>query len=96
MLRISNKKRNFVNVQRVFPEDREIVLRKSQHHFDVIKAGISDGVSSSTGIFDEAIGDVPEVFNQNFDNLDIADALLRGNVGAKKASDVAEKGVSTD
>lgn len=78
------------------PDDAEVVLRSSQHHFDVIKAGISDGVSSTTGIFDEAIGDVPEVFNQNYDNLDIADALLRGNVGARKASDVAEKGVKVD
>ena len=96
MLKISNKKRSFVSVIRIIPDDTEVVLRSSQHHFDVIKAGISDGVSSSTGIFDEAIGDVPEVFNQNYDNLDIADALLRGNVGARKASDIAEKGVQVD
>lgn len=96
MLPISNKKRNFVNVKRIYPDNNEIVLRTSQHHFDVIKAGISDGVSSATGIFDEAIGDVPEIFNQNYDNLDIADALLRGNIGARKASDVAEKGVHVD
>lgn len=95
MLPISNKKRTFVQVKRIYPDNTEIVLRCSQHHFDVIKAGIADGISSTTGIFDESVGDVPEIFNQNYDNLDLADALLRGNIGAKKASNVAEKGIES-
>ena len=96
MLKISNKKRNFVTVKRVVDNPPQIVLRSSQCYFHLLKAGISDGISSATGIYDDVPGDVPDVFNPNMDKLDLAHALLRSGAGTKTASKVAEDGVSSN
>lgn len=95
MLKLSHRRRNFVVTESVIDSSNEVVLRPSQNHFDLVKSGIVDGVSSGTGLYDDVPGDPPEIFNMSYDRLDLADSLLRGNVGHKKASDLAEKGVQS-
>lgn len=95
MLPISNKRRVFVKTNVVVPDPVEVVERPAQHYFRVLKAGISDGVSSATGIYDDLPGDVPVIFNPAYDNLDLADALLRQGSGAATASKVASEGVQS-
>lgn len=74
--------------------ETEAILRPAQHHFDLIKANIADGCTSTTAIFDEAIGEVPSVFNQSVSKLELADELMRrgSNSQAQKvAADGVEK-----
>ena len=77
----------------------EPVYRKSQHHFDLIKHNISDGVSSSTGLFDEAEmpGSVDydgstNPFSARADKFDLANALLTAGGAKRDANSVASSG----
>lgn len=97
------KKKDFIpqsrrQIRRVKPiySSNEPVLRQSQNHFDLVKAGVLDGVSSSTGLFDEAFGEVPELFQQKQSRLDLANALMLRGASAKTASKVASDGVTVE
>lgn len=97
------KKKDFIpqsrrQTRRVQPiySSKEPVLRQSQNHFDLIKAGVVEGVSSSTGLFDESFGDVPELFLQKQSRLELANALMLRGASAKTASKVASDGVSVE
>ena len=70
----------------------EEISRPAQHHFDLIKSGISDGVTSSTGLFDETSGDVPSIFSQQSDKFELADELLRAGISRREAQKVASDG----
>lgn len=72
------------------------VLRPAQRHHDLRRANVVDGVSSSTGLYDDAVGDVPEVFNPNIDRLELADMLMRRGMSPTKSSDVAADGVKVE
>ncbi|MBR5585649.1 MAG: hypothetical protein IKW36_05355 [Alistipes sp.] len=72
--------------------DRVEVYRTSQHHFDMIKSGIADGVSSSTGLFDDSEGPVPSIFTQRLDRFELADELMRSGLSRKESQRVASDG----
>lgn len=95
MIAVSNKKRNFVKCSAILP-DRQSVLKPSQHYHDVLKAGIVDGVCSGTGLFDDAPGPVPLVFNPHLDNLDLANALIRSGGSLSDAQKLASDGVGIE
>lgn len=72
----------------------EIVLRPSQHHFNLIKANITDGCTSTTSLFDKEVGDPPLFFRQGVTNFEIAQAILDEGYESeaqKIASDGLEK-----
>lgn len=89
---VPQNRRVIRSVQPILP-DTETIYRPAQDHFDVVKSGIVDGVSSTTGIFDESFGDVPEIFRQDVDKLELADALLRAGASTKQVEKVASDGV---
>ena len=72
------------------------IYRRSQHHFDMIKHNISDGVSSSTGLFDESFspGSVDydgssNPFSARADKFDLANALLDSGGSKRDVTSVA-------
>lgn len=97
-------KRRFIkqNPRRVFRCHNlvkdERVFRSSVNHFDRIKVGISDGFSSSTGLFDSEDGTTVEgplkdLFSVHMDKFDLADSLMRrGDLSQQKASDAVLNG----
>lgn len=89
---VPQNRRIIRSVQPILP-DTETIYRPAQDHFDVVKSGIVDGVSSTTGIFDESFGDVPEIFHPDVDKLELADALLRSGASTKQVEKIATDGV---
>lgn len=81
----------------------EPIYRKSQHHFDLIKHNISDGVSSSTGLFDDAEtpGSVDyngssNPFSVRADKFDLANALLAAGGAKRDANSIASSGSTSE
>lgn len=70
----------------------DLVLRPAQRHHDKVRSRVHDGVSSTTGLFDEAFGEVPDIFNPDIDKFDLANRLLVDGMN-KKANQVASSGV---
>lgn len=73
------------------PEKERIYQPYTPHH-ELVKANVVDGVTSTTGLFDEALGDVPSVFRADVDKFELADALMRDGLGKAAASGIAEDG----
>lgn len=74
--------------------ETDVIHRPAQHHFDLIKANMNDGCTSSTCLFDEEAGEVPSIFNQNVSKFELADELMRlghNSEAQKIASDGLEK-----
>lgn len=99
---MSKKEKNSVYVRqirrnkrpvKVLSETKETVYRKSQHHHDLIKRNIADGCTSTTSLFDDECGEVPDVFNPNVSRFELADKLLREGA-TKQSQKVASDGVS--
>lgn len=93
MLKVSNKQRTFVQVTSVCDDSKEVVLRPAQHYFRLVKAGIIDGVSSATGLYDDVPGRPAEVFDPQYSKLDLANMLVNRGGSFTQASKVAEKGI---
>lgn len=72
------------------------IYRRSQHHFDLIKHNIAEGVSSSTGLFDEAefpgsvdYDGAKNPFSARVDKFDLANALLAAGGSKRDANSLA-------
>ena len=77
------------------------IYPRSQHHFDLIKHNIAEGVSSATGLFDEAEtpGSVDydgsvNPFSARVDKLSLANALLSAGGSKRDANSLASAGSS--
>lgn len=79
-------------VDSVYLSETTEILRTSQHHFDLVKSNILDGVSSSTGLFDETVGEVPSIFTQRLDRFELADELMRSGLSRREVQKVASEG----
>lgn len=92
---ISQRKREHTRVKRVCNSTNDVVLRPSQRWHDLQRSRITDGITSSTGLFDEAEADVHDLFNPEKDKFDIANALINDGL-TKQANDIASKPLSSN
>lgn len=89
---IPQARRVIRNVHRIV-DVPESVSHLSQNLHDIRRAGIVDGVTSSTSLFDESLGEVPDIFNPNIDKFELADSLMRGGASQKTAQKAASDGI---
>lgn len=72
---VKSRKRFAVKAESVY-EDINPIFKPSQRQHDLIRERIVSGVTSSTGMFDDSIGDVPDLFNPTMDKFDLANKLM--------------------
>ena len=77
------------------------IYPRSQHHFDLIKHNIAEGVSSSTGLFDEVespgsldYNGSTNPFSARVDKFELANALLAQG-GSKRDANSLASGASS-
>lgn len=90
---IKQRPRVVSSVQKIMVSDTipDVVLRPAQRNHDKVRSRIVDGITSTTGLFDDSFGDVPDVFNPDLDKFDLANRLLADGL-TKKANQVAASG----
>lgn len=86
---VKSRRRLSVKADVVY-EKTNPVFKPSQRQHDLIRARIVSGVTSSTGMFDDSIGDVPDLFNPTLDKFDLSNKLMAER-HVKLAQDLASK-----
>lgn len=88
---IKQRTRMCTNVRRFLSID-DVVLRPSQRKHDLLRANVVDGITTSTGIFDESEAVVDDLWNPELDKFDIANKLIERGLN-KQANDIAADGL---
>lgn len=92
---IAQRNRENTRIKNIIDKPKDVILRPSQRWHDLQRSRIVDGITSSTGLFDDKECDVHDLFNPEKDKFDLANALINDGL-TKQANDIASKTPSSN